>query len=105
MSSDTDEDAELYSSDDEEDFILLLLSAQRTPLKRKRGGSKPGKAANLDRDFEAAHARLWKDYFSENPTYPAGLFRRRNRMSRDLFVRLMDAVVEHDPDLSSVWTV
>ncbi|KAE9068934.1 hypothetical protein PF010_g26861 [Phytophthora fragariae] len=99
MSSESDEESVLRSgSDGDETFLLLFLSAQKTPIKRKRGGSEPGKAANLDRDFQAAHLRLWKDYFCENPTYPEKLFRRRNRMSRALFERLMGAVVEHDAD-------
>ncbi|KAE9082452.1 hypothetical protein PF001_g26693 [Phytophthora fragariae] len=86
MSSESDEESVLRSgSDGDETFLLLFLSAQKTPIKRKRGGSEPGKAANLDRDFQAAHLRLWKDYFCENPTYPEKLFRRRNRMSRALF--------------------
>ncbi|KAE8962546.1 hypothetical protein PF010_g19986 [Phytophthora fragariae] len=99
MSSESDEESVLRSgSDDDEAFLLLLLSAQKAPIKRKRGGSEPGKAANLDRDFQAAHLRLWKDCFCENPTYPEKLFRRRNRMSHALFERLMSAVVEHDVD-------
>ncbi|KAE8887969.1 hypothetical protein PF003_g27982 [Phytophthora fragariae] len=99
MSSESDEESVLRSgSDDDEAFLLLLHSAQKAPIKRKRGGSEPGKAANLDRAFQAAHLRLWKDYFCENPTYPEKLFRRRNRMSRALFERLMGAVVEHDAD-------
>ncbi|KAE8906073.1 hypothetical protein PF002_g28427 [Phytophthora fragariae] len=76
MSSESDEESVLRSGSDGD---------EKTPIKRKRGGSEPGKAANLDRDFQAAHLRLWKDYFCENPTYPEKLFRRRNRMSRALF--------------------
>ncbi|KAE9164971.1 hypothetical protein PF005_g29804 [Phytophthora fragariae] len=89
MSSESDEESVLRSGSDDD---------EKAPIKRKRGGSEPGKAANLDRDFQAAHLRLWKDCFCENPTYPEKLFRRRNRMSHALFERLMSAVVEHDAD-------
>ncbi|GMF49542.1 unnamed protein product [Phytophthora fragariaefolia] len=93
MSSDSDEESGLRSGSDDDE-----VRAQKAPVKRKRGGSEPGKAANLDHDFQAAHLRLWNDYFCEKPTYPEKLFRRRNRMSRALFERLMGAVVERDAD-------
>lgn len=67
-----------------QEFLLLLISSQRSLVKRKRGGSVPGRAANLNRDFAAGHARLWNDYFSAAPVYPEGIFRRRFRMSRAL---------------------
>ena len=42
------------------------------------------------------HMRLWIDYFSETPTYPDAIFRRRFRMRRDLFQRIMQSVTDHD---------
>ncbi|EEY59293.1 uncharacterized protein PITG_21096 [Phytophthora infestans T30-4] len=63
---------------------------------RKRGGSVPGKAANIQPDFDEAHNKLWKLYFAENPRFSAKYFRRRYRMRRSLFIRIMNAVVARD---------
>ncbi|KAA1138920.1 hypothetical protein PGTUg99_029604 [Puccinia graminis f. sp. tritici] len=35
--------------------------------RQKHGGSRKGRAANIDRDFEAGYEQLTKDYFSETP--------------------------------------
>ncbi|XP_057420293.1 uncharacterized protein LOC130714408 [Lotus japonicus] len=51
----------------------------------------------IERYREAGHERLWMDYFSENPVYPEELFRRRFRMRKDVFLRVVDAVGSHNP--------
>ena len=43
----------------------------------------------IERDREEGHKRLWNDYFSETPTYSTRLFRRRFRMNKSLFVRIV----------------
>ena len=48
------------------------------------------------RKREAAHARLWKEYFAENPTYPDSDFRRRFRMYRHIFYRILEVVCNYD---------
>ncbi|XP_021752484.1 uncharacterized protein LOC110717990 [Chenopodium quinoa] len=48
------------------------------------------------RDREMGHARLFNDYFSDNPVYNTNQFRRRFRMQRPLFERIMNKVVEGD---------
>ena len=40
--------------------------------------NKHKKHAYIERNREAGHIRLWNDYFSEDPTYPAHIFRRRS---------------------------
>jgi hypothetical protein len=75
----------------------LLLANRPPPRKKKRGGSRPGKAANIDRDHAGGHQPLWRDYFMSNPVYSAKLFRRRFRMSRRLFHKVLNAVVSQDP--------
>ncbi|XP_041999132.1 uncharacterized protein LOC121748703 [Salvia splendens] len=58
-------------------------------------GSVPGHIV-INRDREGAHARLYNDYFADNPLYNETMFRRRFQMSRLLFLRIVDAVKEHD---------
>ncbi|XP_024004924.1 putative nuclease HARBI1 [Eutrema salsugineum] len=53
--------------------------------------SKPKqKRAYVERDREEGHNRLWNDYFSDIPTYPENFFRRRFRMNKSLFIRIVD---------------
>ena len=66
------------------------------PDQPKHGGSRPGRSANLPRNFAAGFNRLYKDYFSEAPVYGDTLFRRRFRMHRPLFLRIVEDVKAHD---------
>ena len=60
----------------------------------KHGGSRPGKAPNKARDFQAAYDRLTENYFSgENSKFDERDFERRFRMPRDVFNRVRDAVI------------
>ena len=43
------------------------------------------------------HERLYHDYFAEPPIYPPNLFRRRFRMNRTLFLRILFMVENYDP--------
>ena len=44
----------------------------------------------IRRPREQYHQHLVDDYFSDNPLYPPNVFRRRFRMSRPLFLRIVD---------------
>ena len=48
------------------------------------------KRVYIERNHEEGHVRLWNDYFSETPTYPENLFRRRFRMNKSLFMHIVD---------------
>ncbi|KAL0771876.1 putative nuclease HARBI1 [Brassica napus] len=50
---------------------------------------KKGQRTYIERNREEGHIRLWNDYFSEEPTFPRYLFRRRFRMNKDLFMRIV----------------
>ncbi|KAE9023630.1 hypothetical protein PR002_g11670 [Phytophthora rubi] len=95
--------AEFEELDDAESSEMLVLHALRGaegvithPVKKQRGGSVPGRAANVDRDREAGHARLIADYFAPNPVYNSRLFRRRFRMPPAMFDRVLEGVREAD---------
>ncbi|XP_042942877.1 uncharacterized protein LOC122277043 [Carya illinoinensis] len=62
---------------------------------RRRGNSQRRKF--IRRDHVQGHERLFRDYFAENPVYPSNLFRRRFRMSRPLFLRILNEVESYDP--------
>ncbi|KAJ0458426.1 hypothetical protein HanIR_Chr15g0784971 [Helianthus annuus] len=46
---------------------------------------------------EEGHETLMADYFVEDPKYNKDIFRHRFRMSKRLFLKLVDDVVENDP--------
>jgi L-lysine 2,3-aminomutase len=58
-------------------------------MKRRRG-SVPG-CICIPRNHAAGHEALMQDYFAKVPTYPPSLFRRRYRMRRELFVKIVQA--------------
>ncbi|XP_047314080.1 putative nuclease HARBI1 [Impatiens glandulifera] len=74
-------------------IIQQLLEQQNHQI--LNGGSVPGHIV-INRDREAADRRLYNDYFSDNPLYNDTMFRRRYRMSRSLFLRIVDTVKDHD---------
>jgi hypothetical protein len=49
-----------------------------------------------DRSRGEHDLKLFNDYFAERPTYPGKYFRRRFRMSHPLFLRIAEAVKQHD---------
>jgi hypothetical protein len=51
----------------------------------------------IRRDREGAHDRMFQDYFADNCVYPPNYFRRRYRMRRQLFLRIMHRLGEYSP--------
>ena len=85
---------------DEDDWIVdevFDTVSSKDEKDTPKRGSKRGKRANIDRDFQFFHQKIWNDYFSETPKYPEKYFRRRFRMTKSLFLRIMDDVTQHDP--------
>nr|XP_017228190.1 PREDICTED: putative nuclease HARBI1 [Daucus carota subsp. sativus] len=50
----------------------------------------------INRDRAFGHQCIYRDYFSDNPTYPDHIFRRRFRMRKSLFLRIQTAIESHD---------
>ncbi|XP_057795306.1 uncharacterized protein LOC131011552 [Salvia miltiorrhiza] len=74
-------------------IIQDIGDPEEQPRRRRRGARKK---AFIRRDREAGAVRLHADYFDENPVYPDNIFRRRFRMRRALFLRIVNAVAS-DP--------
>ena len=82
------------SVDDDTDILVaaatLVHNFNETELS-KHVGSVVGRAPALNRDRECGHWQLWKDYFHPiKPTYPTIIFRRRFRMAKYLFMRILE---------------
>ncbi|XP_022552205.1 uncharacterized protein LOC106384662 [Brassica napus] len=54
--------------------------------------NKPKRRSYIERERELGHKQLWKDYFAENPTYQPEMFRRRFRMNKTLFLRIVQSL-------------
>ena len=62
----------------------------------RHGGSKPGRKPNVDRGRSFGATQIYSDYFSNNPVYNDRLFRRRFRMRREVFLRVLNGVKDVD---------
>ena len=93
MSSSYDSSEEEFDMEEEEDLAMIL--AMHINKKPKHGGSVMGRQ-KIWRDRIDAHNRLMRHYFVENPTYPESYFRRRFRMSTELFRRIAEKLASHD---------
>lgn len=78
-------------SEFDQDMLELLVQEQLTT-----GGSRIGRAPNLNRDAPRGHDRLMNDYFVNVPVYGEQHFRRRFRMSRRLFLRIVTKLGDSD---------
>ncbi|KAK1603841.1 hypothetical protein QYE76_027514 [Lolium multiflorum] len=89
-SSDEDSDDEFFT-----DAALIIHEhiVSQIPVHQ---GSLPGRAAALDRKREHGHDQLFTDYFQPKALFTPAMFRRRFRMSRTLFRRIMDGVKLYD---------
>jgi hypothetical protein len=87
---------ELMMDDSEDDSTDTDVGDEEVGLV-KRGGSRPGRSVNKNRSRHQAAIRLHRDYFSPCPTYSDGDFRRRFRMRKPVFLRLLDGCLSSNP--------
>ncbi|XP_058840293.1 uncharacterized protein LOC131695787 [Topomyia yanbarensis] len=73
-----------------EDSLLLELATERVP----KHGSRPGRRANIERNFQSGHDSLYQMYFSQNSTFDEKTFARRFRMSKKMFLKIMENLNE-----------
>jgi hypothetical protein len=73
---------------------VLLHEQSSRPLHR---GSVKGRKANVKHNHEKSHYQLYRDNFHHTkPTYDAQTFRCRYRMSRKLFMTILNGVRAYD---------
>ena len=90
-SSSSDEADEVFDEFVDEvvdNFIDTVIDGH--PNKSKRW-------AYIERAWEQGHNQLWNDYFNDNPTYPPEMFRRRFRMNKSLFLRIVERISNEYP--------
>ena len=76
--------------------MLFLLQLSEAVIELPPSASRPrAKKRRIMRDREAAYDRLYKDYFAEDLVYNEHQFRRRCRMRRNLFLRIVEALGNH----------
>jgi len=68
----------------EELAIQRIRNAQPGSSQRRR------RRRYINRGWEQGYEQLYKDYFSEEPTYPDHMFRRRFRMRKQVFLRIVE---------------
>ena len=86
---------EEFDMDEDEDVAMLLMMHHEANKRPKHGGSVMGRE-HIRRQRQEAHAKLMANYFVERPVFPERYFRRRFRMSRDLFRHIAECVQLHD---------
>ncbi|KAL5821943.1 hypothetical protein ACOSQ3_023825 [Xanthoceras sorbifolium] len=85
-------------SSDEEESIVLRQQREFQPLYTRAVLLKDERSHRryINRDRAGSHNRIWNDYFRNDCKYPLEYFRRRFRMRRELFMRILSDVEAHD---------
>ncbi|KAL6843209.1 hypothetical protein ACP4OV_026922 [Aristida adscensionis] len=73
-------------------FSVRIEAKIRAKIEAGPSRLRSGSRRYVNRDREGAHAQLMADYFDENPLYSNTIFRRRFRMRRPVFVRIVNAL-------------
>jgi hypothetical protein len=62
----------------------------------RHGGSRPCKRRNVDLHRQASSMLLECDYFADDATHSSKEFRRRFRMNKDMFMKILFGVRDYD---------
>ncbi|XP_012842624.1 PREDICTED: uncharacterized protein LOC105962832 [Erythranthe guttata] len=90
-----------FLTDSDSDDLEMLLEAmeeeevEREKQCKRRRGSVPGRRV-IHRNRVEGYNRLYRDYFADNPVYHDVYFRRRFRMHKPLFCRIISNVEAYD---------
>jgi len=86
---------QLLMAEETRDLSSLLneFASSSDDDEKQRGGSRPGRSANIQRDFEGTHERLIAFCFNgEAFLYTEAQFKRRFRVSSTIFQRIYDGL-------------
>ena len=83
------------SSDDDEEVLSEFVEFAEFAWNAYQAHQHVPRRRYIPRDHVAAHNRLVNAYFGENPLHDDVTFRRRFRMSRELFTRIVREVTDH----------
>ncbi|KAL9662682.1 hypothetical protein QQ045_027515 [Rhodiola kirilowii] len=89
-------DIEAYrrNSEIEEQFIVNQFNERRKKI--MEDSAPRSKRKHFNRDHSAANQRLIDDYFANEPTYDDAMFRRRFRMQKHVFLRIVGDMSSSD---------
>jgi hypothetical protein len=88
-----EEEMAAATQDEEHMLILACLSSLYAETAIGRcGGSAPGRRKCKPRKRMEGYCILYADYFADNPLHGEAVFRRRFRMSRKLFLKIVYAL-------------
>ena len=84
------------SDGNEDEFVLehLLYSEDEMNSISRHKGSVAGRKV-VKRDITRGGEQLYSDYFSSTPVHNDEIFRRRFRMQRSLFLRILSTLQQH----------
>ena len=87
-----------FQKRDAEDTYMVNRFIQRRKKLEEGSGSGSGSRTRkyLNRDHAAANQRLIDDYFANEPTYDDAMFRRRFRMQKHVFLRIVGDLSSSD---------
>src|SRR5215216_6149800 len=76
--------------------LAALAGLLASNAKLRRGGSAPGQLKAKNRHRLEGYCMLYSDYFADAPLHGDKAFRCRYRMSRKLFLRIVNSIREFD---------
>ena len=76
--------------------LATLASLLASNEKPRRGGSAPGWVKAKNRHRLEGYCMLYSDYFAAAPLHGEKTFWRRYRMSRKIFLRIVNSIWEFD---------
>ncbi|EAY97418.1 hypothetical protein OsI_19348 [Oryza sativa Indica Group] len=74
------------------DQVIVEVKSEVAALQDMRPTRRSGTRSYIDRPYAESEQGLLNDYFVENPVFNGTNFRRRFRMRRPLFLRIVEAL-------------